>query len=251
MWLFAGGRPKLALLGIVASTLVTIESASSGPLMSWVSGTVAITLWVVKARMQLVRRLILLAFVVAELGMKGHAWWLIAKVSDIVGGGGYWRAKLIDQFFDHFWEWWLNGSSYTAHWSPTGVGLPLYPDHMDLTNQFVAEGVNGGLLKLILFIVIIVACFKKAGRITNDEGVNREAQVVFWCMGCVIMAYVMSFLAVANSAQNSSIFFAMIAALAVNPEKSAITMEEMSAKEEEGLIPNSGLSLGHAQRASG
>ena len=251
MWLYGSGRPKLALLGIVASTLVMIESASSGPLISWVSGTLAITLWVVKARMQLVRRLILLAFVVAELGMKGHAWWLIAKISDVVGGGGYWRAKLIDEFVLHFSEWWLHGSNYTAHWSPTGVGLPLYPDHMDLTNQFVAEGVNGGLLKLILFIVIIVACFKKAGRITNDGGVNREAQVVFWSMGCVIMAYITSFIAVANSAQNSSIFFAMIAALAVDPEKSNIAMEEMNAKEEEELIHKSGLSLGHAQRTSG
>ncbi len=39
----------------------------------------------------------------------------------------------------------------------------LYPNHCDITNNYIKEGVHGGLLRMILFISIIVFCFKFLG----------------------------------------------------------------------------------------
>jgi hypothetical protein len=62
----------------------------------------------------------------------------------------------------HFNEWWLLGTDYTAHWMPTG--LDINPDSADITNQFIAEGVQGGLLTMALFIVLLVQAFRTLGK---------------------------------------------------------------------------------------
>lgn len=208
---------KWSIMGIAASTLVVIASTSSGPLMSWVFGLIAFSLWTVRAKMKQIRIGLVVVIVVAEVGMKSHFWWLIAKIADIVGGGGYWRAKLIDQFVTYFQEWWLVGTDYTAHWSPTGVGLPTFPDHMDLTNQYVAEGVNGGLLRLILFVVVIIAGFRCAGRIAGNLMIERRTRIMFWALGSSLCAFCMAFLSVSNSSQNSVIYYCLLASLSMTP----------------------------------
>ena len=41
-------------------------------------------------------------------------WYLIAKISDVMGGTGWHRSYLIDQFLGHFTQWCLIGTSYRA-----------------------------------------------------------------------------------------------------------------------------------------
>ena len=75
----------------------------------------------------------------------------------------------------HFNEWWLFGTTYTAHWGPAGEVVPSDPNMMDITNHFIVQAVSGGLLKLLLFIAIIVASFKSIGRRLRAEGAAPEA----------------------------------------------------------------------------
>lgn len=208
---------KWAITGIIASTLVVVTSASSGPLISWIYGGIAFSLWVVRSKMKLVRAGLVVLMILAEISMKSHFWWLIAKTADVIGGGGYWRAKLIDQFVTHYSEWWLIGTDYTAHWSPTGNGLPTFPDHMDLTNQFVAEGVAGGLLRVILFVAVIVVSFRCAGRISSNQAFDKGTQIIFWSLGSSLCAFCLAFISVSNSAQNSVIYYCLLASLSLHP----------------------------------
>jgi hypothetical protein len=151
--------------------------------------------------------------------MKAPVWWLMARISGLVGGGGYWRAKIVDQAVNYFEEWWLIGTNYTAHWSPTGSGMPLYPDMMDTTNQFVAEGVGGGLLKLILFIVIIVVCYKRIGLIVHDiQQYGFKERFIFWAMGCTLFAYIVAFMSVSNSGQMNMIYYCLLAFIGCRPK---------------------------------
>ncbi|MDH5811886.1 MAG: hypothetical protein QXP73_06300 [Candidatus Methanomethylicaceae archaeon] len=210
--LWVCGRRKTALVGAVAATIVTASSASSGPLMVWMCGIVGLSLWPFRDNMKWVRRSTVLLLIALEMVMKSHVWWIIARVGDLVGGGSYWRAKLIDQFVSHFSEWWLKGTNYTAHWSPTGVGLPLYPDMMDLTNQFVAEGVNGGLIRLTLFIVIIVRCFKQVGLVVRDVSTyDLASRFLFWAIGSSLFAYLVAFMSVSISSQTALLYYSLLA----------------------------------------
>jgi hypothetical protein len=98
------------------------------------------------------------------LMMNAPVWYLSAKLSEAMGGSGWHRAYLIDQWVAHFGEWWLFGTTYTAHWGPAGETIPGDPNMMDITNHFVMEAVKGGLLKLLLFVAMLVGCFKVIGR---------------------------------------------------------------------------------------
>ena len=87
--------------------------------------------------------------------MKQPVWHLLARI-DLVGGSTGWhRYHLVDKFFDYFHEWWLLGTPNTGHWGP---GLH------DVTNQFVAEGVSGGILQLAGFCASIWFAFTGVSR---------------------------------------------------------------------------------------
>ncbi len=218
LWFY--GKRTVAAVGIIAGSIVTVESASSGPLMAWVYGLLAFVFWRFRQNMKVVRRSLVGLLLALQVLMNADVWWIIARVADFVGGGGYWRAKIIDQFVYHFSEWWLIGTNYTAHWSPTGSGLPLYPDMMDITNQFVSEGVNGGLLKLILFITIIVMSYKRIGSVVhNIEHYGFNERFLFWAMGCTLLSYMIAFMSVSNSAQTTILYYCLLAFIGCSPEE--------------------------------
>jgi hypothetical protein len=206
------------LLGLATGTLITALSGSSGALLAWLAGLIATCCWPWRDRLRWLRRAAVALLVVLHLVMAAPVWWVIARVADVVGGGGYWRSKLIDQAVAHFSEWALTGTHYTAHWSPTGSGLAVWPDHMDLTNQFVAEGVHGGIVQLALFTLLIARCFQHVGRARCAAGL---APRFAWGLGCALASVMVAFLSVSGSLQAQLIFHSLIAVIAALPAQSA------------------------------
>jgi hypothetical protein len=120
--------------------------------------------------------------------MKAPVWFLMARVGVFSGSTGYHRANLIDQAIRNFPEWWLIGTKSNAEW---GYGLS------DVTNQYVWEGINGGLLTLLLFIAIIAYCFKTIGqalRVAEHKSIG--VRICLWAMGAALFAHVITFLSV-------------------------------------------------------
>ncbi len=145
--------------------------------------------------------------------MKAPVWFLISQLGDITGGGGWYRSALIDAAISHFDEWWLIGTGYTAHWMPTGLAID--PNMADMVNYFIAQGVHGGLLALILFIWLIVKCFKTVGVATRN-GIQYTAQQRFmiWCLGCTVFGHVTSFFSVSYFDQITIFWYMVIAMIA-------------------------------------
>jgi len=136
-----------------------------------------------------------MALLALAVVMKEPVWFLIARVSDISGGGGWYRSALIDAAVRHFDEWWLIGTGYTAHWMATGITADA--NSADIVNEFVAQGVHGGLLALLLFIWLIVKCFKAVGPIAlNPTKYSFEVRFLAWSLGCALLAHVASFFSV-------------------------------------------------------
>ena len=81
---------------------------------------------------------------------------------------------------NYFNEWWLLGSTHTAHWSPGGQVLVGDPDNMDITNHYIKEGLGGGLLKLGLFIAIIVVGYKTVGRRIKIPTTTVPQRLLLW-----------------------------------------------------------------------
>ena len=199
--LFGGGllrsrfRSPLYLAGSLAALLVVVHSMSSGPLMAVAIAGVAWSVWPLRFQMRWVRRSLLIALLGLQMVMKKPVYHLIGRVSDLVGGGGYHRVALIDGAVEHFTQWALIGTDSTASW---GWGL------QDVTNQYIAQGVDGGLLGLISFVTLIVLCYGWIGR--TLRAVHRRTdltraeragwQHVLWGIGAALTAHCASFISV-------------------------------------------------------
>jgi hypothetical protein len=170
--------------------------------MAYLASLIGLFFWLLRNQMRLVRWFLLTGLVMLAVFMKAPIWFLIGRLSFITGGTGWSRAELIDQAIKHFSEWWLLGTTYTAHWAigeGNGlVALPDYPEMVDITNQYILIGVQGGILPLTLFIMIIGYCFQGLGktrRILTDQ--SDYKQIIPWALGCALFAHTVTFISVA------------------------------------------------------
>lgn len=230
-----GGRGRwLALGGIIGSIIITLASASSGPLLTFLAAIVGFCLWPMRKRMHLFRRSIVIVLIGFTLVMNAPVWYLIAKVSDVVGGGGWHRSWLIQQFLTHLSQWWLVGTSYTANWAPGGEVMPNNPDMMDITNHYVAQGIHGGILGLGFFLAMIVAGFKTIGRSVRTEINPPVDRILLWTFGVSLASHCAAFISVSYFDQIQVFWFWLLAVIAAMPSWAHQELAEEPAQETTG-----------------
>ncbi|MGD0232226.1 MAG: hypothetical protein ABSC19_18030, partial [Syntrophorhabdales bacterium] len=196
---WAKGRASRGVIAaaLTAAGAIVILSSSSGPVMALLGVVAGLIMWRFRENIRLAWWAALFAVVSLHLVMKAPVWALIGRASTVVGGTGWHRSELIDQAIKHAGEWWLWGTDYTAHWM-SGT-LPDQPNMIDITNQYIAEGVNGGLLTMLLFIGVIILCFRQLGRrlrVLYGENAKVDA-LATWFIGVAVFAHALSFLSVA------------------------------------------------------
>ena len=196
LWLYERRSRLVAALGMTGALVIMYASASSGPLMAFAIGIVGLGCWFLRAYMRQIRWGILLALVTLALIMRRPIWFLIAKISEMSGhGSGWYRSALIDSAYNNLSQWWLVGTTYTRHWMPTGIAADS--DSADIVNEFLAQGVRGGLLAMVLYIWLIVRCFKVIGRAVRNEASNTlQVRLLMWTVGCSLLSFVASFFSV-------------------------------------------------------
>lgn len=229
LWFHSKHNRLLAKSAFAASTFIVIASSSSGPLLAYLTIIVGLICWSFKSHMRAIRWGIVVLLLALHAYMKAPVWFLISRLGDLVGGGGWYRSALIDAAIRHFDEWWLIGAGYTAHWMPTGLSID--PNAADITNQFIAQGVNGGLLSMILFIWLIVKCFKAIGSAVHIETrFSSPERFMIWSLGCTVLGHVASFFSVSYFDQIIIFWYmiiAMIAALVYDRKVEAYESEPL------------------------
>jgi hypothetical protein len=240
LW-FKTNAKKLGTVGIVAAVAVMIASASSGPLLACGAGVLGLCMWPFRQRMRAVCWFSLFSLVSLHLVMKAPIWFLIGRVSGIIGGTGWARSELIDQAVKHFDEWWLIGTTYTAHWAANNglITIQDEPNMVDITNQYLFIGINGGVLPMTLFIVLIALAFRAVGRTVKQMNPQHLADgIIVWSMGATVFAYASSFLSVALFDQTIVIWYmllAVISSVSMLPER--ITAGVSSSRERLATAP--------------
>lgn len=213
LWVYSRRDRLLAAGAILAATIIVFLSSSSGPLIAYLASVVGLMCWRVKDNMRAIRWGVVIILLALHAYMKAPVWFLISRLSELVGGTGWYRAALIDSFIRHFDEWWLIGTGYTAHWMPTGLAID--PTKADIVNQFVTQGVNGGLLGLSLFIWLIVTCFKTTGGAIQAEVQDSLLEkFVIWSLGCTMLSHVVSFFSVSYFDQIIIFWYLLLAMIA-------------------------------------
>jgi hypothetical protein len=208
--LFARPRARFALVGVIGSTIIVLCSHSSGPLLGLALGIVALACWYARRHTSKIRWGIVAVLLGLNMVMKVPVWFLIGRISDVVGGGGYYRAYLIDQFVKHFGSWWLLGTSDTSDWMPTQLEF----GGTDLTNKFVSDGVNGGLIGLILSVVLVVVCFKWIGLALKASRGRPETEKLIWGIGATLVGTITIFFSVTYFDQSYVLWYFLLAYIA-------------------------------------
>jgi hypothetical protein len=201
-----------AIIGLVSCLLMVVASASSGPIMSLMFAVGGVFLF---RYQKLVRNLVRAAipvYLLLMLLMERPPYYLISKI-DLTGASTGWhRSFLIEQTIAHLDEWWLFGTDRTRHWMPSQGRISEF--HTDITNQYIAYGVNAGLLSMLLVIAGIWLAFKVVGGAARDDGVDRNTKFLLWCLGASLFAYCASGVSVAFFGQALFFFWLPIACLA-------------------------------------
>jgi hypothetical protein len=204
LWI-TGGRNRLkALAGMISSTIITVASASSGPIMTYMAGLFALLLWPARRHLKALKWGTLFALIGLHLAMEAPVWALIARVGTVGGSTGYHRYALIDNFIRRFGEWFLVGTKSTAHW---GWGL------QDVTNQYVRIGIDGGLVTLLCFIALIALCFKGLGKALSEFEDHKLPRLCVWALGSTLFAHLVSFFGVSYFDQIVAVWYLLLGAV--------------------------------------
>ncbi len=196
----------LALVGLVASAVVVFSTASDTPISAVLAGALAAALFPLRRSMRWIRWSAVLGLIVLQIAMTNPIWHLFARIHLVHGSTGWYRFKMIDGFIRNFSEWWVLGTrDYSKLWTHSFDSI---------TNQFVLEGVEGGLLTLVLFVVLLTLGFHGVGRIGRLVRNSRSRQIMAWMLGASLFAHCASFLAVSYFGQIIMILYLTLAAVA-------------------------------------
>jgi hypothetical protein len=189
-------RSEIAIAGMISAIIIVWCAASSVTIFSFATGISGILLWRCRKNIKVIFGGIFILIISLHFVMKAPVWYLLSKAGSLSGGTGWHRAYLIDQAINYLDEWWLIGTSNTAHWMP--YGLASTPHHSDITNQYILQGIEGGLISVILFISLIVFCVKGVGKaIAEVEDERYYLKKIMWSIGCSFSVSIIAFLGVA------------------------------------------------------
>lgn len=202
MFLWYKSKQRLtAALGMIAASITTITAHSSGPLLAYVAGIIALLFWPKRRSMRLIRWTAALSLLILHIVMKAPVWFLIARIDLTGSSSSYHRANLIDQFFKHFSDWWLIGTPNSGSW-----GWSLW----DVQNKYVSAGTEGGLGALVCFIAIIVYGFSIIGK-ALESAIDGQQERCLWVLGATFFSYMIAFIGVNLFDQSKFLWFILLA----------------------------------------
>lgn len=254
--LFQGRQARLlSIVGLVSTMVIIITSASSGPLLALIFGLLALALFKIRRHLGIVRLGALTGVIGLHLVMNAPVWYIFDRISSITGGTGWYRGELINSFVLYFNEWWLAGTSYTAHWMP----FALTPTMVDITNYYIRNGVDGGLLSLVLFLAMLAGAFRILGRTLHSLGTEQRAEMLLvWALGVALFAHLVSFISVSYFDQIVVFWYLLLAMVSL---VGTLQLARSEAQERSGgpapaargwwPAPNPGLSWIAAREGSG
>jgi hypothetical protein len=212
---------KIAALGVVSATVMTLACNSSTPVLAYGAGVLALCLWPIRRSMRIVRWGIVFTLIGLHLVMKNPVWHLIARI-DITGGSSSWhRFMLVDQCIRHFSDWWLVGVKDTSAWGW---------DMWDTANQYVGTCDNSGLLAFVLLLAILVYGFKYLGRARRKTGKDKPQALFLWGLGSALFANVVAFFGISYFDQTVVAWFGLLAIISVavaQPNKTKVAQPQI------------------------
>jgi hypothetical protein len=204
LWWKSAKERTWGVIGLAASSIIVLCCASSTPIMGVLSAIIGGLFFYFRNSMRIVRWCILLTLIALHLLMNAPVWHLISRVSAVGGSTGWHRFNLLNQAILNFNDWWFSGCS-----GQTVVLWGVYAG--DITNQYVLEGIRGGLLTLCLFIAIIVIAFREVGRLWRLQIRHPYRCALAWTLGVSLFVHCVNFIGVSYFGQIWVLWYLLLA----------------------------------------
>ena len=202
----------LPLLAIVCSTVIILLTSSSTPVMWAGVGFLGGCLFIYRKRMRLIRWWVGITMVITHFMISKGLWFILARINVFGGSTGYYRFKLIDQFIEHYKEWFWAGTLLgTSTWE-----VPMF----DIVNYYVYLGLTGGILILIIMVMLLVASFKNVGRGLKTT-TNVEDELMVWATGVSMFVHMVMFLVIFYFGQINMVWYFSLAVTSVSGANAA------------------------------
>jgi hypothetical protein len=181
---FAARRSKLLYaVASICALICVILSASSTPYMAVAAIVFFGALWKYRRYGGLIALGLSSMIFALHVVMNKPVWHLICRINIFSGSTGWHRFILFDRFVKNIGEWFFMGCHGVEHWG-------IYKG--DITNQYVLEGVRGGAITLIIFIIMIVQAVRITG-ICSIVSRSRESRILYWGFCVSILGHCVSF----------------------------------------------------------
>lgn len=190
---FLNGRLWLASVGIAASFLIVVASASSTPILAVACVILGSSLYPLRHHVRSIRWAFFASLIVLHLVMKNPVWHLLARIDVFSGSTGWHRYKIIDATVNNFSKWWLIGENDVMRWGVWQM--------QDVTNQYILEALRGGLLTLVLFVMGIGVAFGLVGHALRQVDNNPRQRMLVWAIGASLFVQVSIYFAVSYFGQ--------------------------------------------------
>lgn len=210
----ASTRQVLGWVGVVLCVAIVVLAASGGPLTMLMVGFYGWLCWPMRTRMKMLRIGIATILLLLAVVMRDPIWYLPSKMSLIFGGSGWHRSYLMDQAIRNIDNWWLAGMplEQTAGWFPY-----LVHGAADLTNVYVAFGVDGGLIAILLLIRVLVSAFGNVGLASKafreSFPPRKNEQLLMWGLGAAVASHMANFFSITYFDQTNALWLFQLAAI--------------------------------------
>ena len=103
-------------------------------------------------------------------------------------------------------------------------------EFFDITNEYIAQGVHGGLLTMVLFVMSDFRGFGTVGwTVRGYKNSPTSLKIGAWAMGCALLAHCATYFSVSYFDQNIVTWFLLLAVISNGPmfaRREAVLLEQ-------------------------
>ena len=198
------GSKWLGGAGIVAALVIVFNTSSSTPLLALCFMLLGMSLYPFRSFIRAFRWSFLVVLLMLHFFiMNNPVWHLLARVNVVGGSTGWHRFRIVDATINNFSRWWLLGERDPMSWGVWQM--------RDITNQYILVALQGGLLTLTCFVVIIGVAFGLVGKSLRMVGDSSSKQLLVWSVGVALLVHVCTYFSISYFGQIIMLWYLTLA----------------------------------------
>ncbi len=221
-------KKKIWLLSLICCLFFVYSSSSSGPIIALAASIFFLWFFKWKQYSSLLAWIVLSVATFVHLVRDSPIWHFVyVRISIKSSSTGYHRYLLTEAAVKEFGNWWSLGYGdkgpnwHEIYWPWT------HATFTDMTNHYFLEGVRGGFLTMVLFIILCFKSVKVLGGYANSRPELHE-QWLWWGFTVMMITHCISFLSVAYFGQITMLLYLTIAVAAFALDESRKQQAVMS-----------------------